>query len=359
MEIDVEVVNVTKKFGEFVAVDGASFAIPKGEFFSLLGPSGCGKTTIMRMISGFGQQTSGEIRIAGRDMAGIKPYQRPTNLVFQHLALFPHMTVARNIAFGLEMAGETRSTILTKVSDALDLVQLQGYADRRINQLSGGQKQRVAIARALVKRPTVLLLDEPLGALDLKLREQMQIELKRIQREAGATFIYVTHDQREAITMSDKIAVINRGRIEQIDTASAIYERPRTLFVAGFIGDTNLLQGRLAGVDSGLGVVEIGTSQIRVPLNFEATAGDAISLSIRPEHLHLNPPLEGASNTVSARVEDVIYLGSLSHYRLVLNGGTVLTAEVQNRSKVSVNRGDTASVSWQPEDAIAFPVGRG
>ncbi|WP_245362180.1 ABC transporter ATP-binding protein [Rhizobium sp. NXC14] len=359
MEIDVEVVNVTKTFGEFVAVNDVSFAIPKGEFFSLLGPSGCGKTTIMRMISGFGQQTSGQIRIAGRDMSGIKPYQRPTNLVFQHLALFPHLSVARNIAFGLEMAGERRPAILTKVAEALDLVQLQGYADRRIDQLSGGQRQRVAIARALVKRPTVLLLDEPLGALDLKLREQMQIELKRIQREAGTTFIYVTHDQREAITMSDKIAVINKGRIEQIDTASAIYEHPSTSFVAGFIGDTNFLHGRLTSVSSGHGVVAIGSSEVQVPLNFIAVAGDAITLSVRPEHLHLGPASNGACNSFSARVDDVIYLGSLSHYRLALDGGIFLTAEVQNRSNAPISRGDATTVSWKPEAATAFPAVRG
>ena len=355
-EFDVEVVNLTKAFDDFTAVDDVSFSIPKGDFFSLLGPSGCGKTTIMRMISGFERQTSGQIRIAGRDMSGIKPYQRPTNLVFQHLALFPHLSVARNIAFGLEMSGESPTTIRSKVADMLDLVHLQGFADRRISQLSGGQKQRVAIARALVNRPTVLLLDEPLGALDLKLREQMQLELKRIQREVGTTFIYVTHDQREAITMSNKIAVINKGRIEQLDTAPEIYERPGTSFVAEFIGETNLLTGDVVAVSEGAGTLAIGEAKVRLPLNYDATPGTRVTLSVRPERLSLEEHPADTKNTLPAVIDDVIYLGSLSHYQLALNDGTVLTAEIQNRSDALLDRGTAVTVSWNPGEAIAFPA---
>jgi len=214
--IDIELKNVTKRFGDVVAVDNVSLTIEKGEFFSLLGSSGCGKTTILRMISGFEELTDGEIHIGGEPMKNSPPFRRPTNLVFQQHALFPHMSVFKNIGFGLEMKGFSKDTIKEKVNDALDLIELRGFADRRINQLSGGQQQRVAIARALINNPTVLLLDEPLGALDLKLRNQMQLELKRIQKEVGTTFVYVTHDQGEALTMSDRIAVMNSGIIEQI-----------------------------------------------------------------------------------------------------------------------------------------------
>ena len=248
--IDVELTNITKRFGSVVAVNDVSFGIRKGEFFSLLGPSGCGKTTIMRMVSGFETPTSGTIRIGEEEMQDRPAFRRPTNLVFQHLALFPHMTVFKNIAFGLEMARVSKAEARTRVGEMLDLIQLSEYGERRIDQLSGGQMQRVAIARALVNRPTVLLLDEPLGALDLKLREQMQLELKRIQREIGTTFVYVTHDQKEAITMSNRIAVMNHGVVEQIGDASEIYENPNTAFVANFIGETNLFQGRVGASDA-------------------------------------------------------------------------------------------------------------
>ena len=300
VRFDVEVSHLTKRFGDFAAIDDVSFAIQPGEFFSLLGPSGCGKTTIMRMIAGFEPPTAGSVHIAGRDMSGIKPFQRPTNLVFQHLALFPHLSVARNIAFGLEMNGVSKDEIRSKVADMLDLVHLAGFGERRISNLSGGQKQRVAIARVLVNRPTVLLLDEPLGALDLKLREQMQLELKRIQREVGTTFIYVTHDQKEAITMSNKIAVINHGRIEQMDSSAAIYERPRTAFVASFIGEAKLLAGTLTARAGSVGTIALGDAEIRAELDFEVRPGDRISLSIRPERLRLgdrrrtqSPPRHG------------------------------------------------------------------
>ena len=359
-EFDVEVANLTKRFGDFTAVDDVSFSIPRGEFFSLLGPSGCGKTTIMRMISGFEHPTSGSVRIAGRDMAGIKPYQRPTNLVFQHLSLFPHLSVGRNISFGLEMAGVPKAEVRRQVAEMLDLVHLEGFGERRINHLSGGQKQRVAIARALVNRPTVLLLDEPLGALDLKLREQMQLELKRIQREVGTTFIYVTHDQKEAITMSNKIAVVNHGRIEQMDTSDAIYERPITAFVAGFIGETNLFEGALLERQGDTGTIRLADTTIRIHIDFEARPGDRISLSVRPERLRLSPyGTDDGLNRLSATIDDLIYFGSLTHYRLAAGDGTIITAEVQNSGDMArPRRGMAVEVAWRPEHAIAFPSAR-
>ena len=354
-DYDVEVINLTKRFGDFTAVDDVSFAGPKGEFFSLLGPSGCGKTTIMRMISGFEQPTAGAVRIAGQDMSGVKPYKRPTNLVFQHLSLFPHLSVAKNISFGLEMSGESDSSIRSKVGGMLDLVHLSDFGDRKISQLSGGQKQRVAIARALVNQPTVLLLDEPLGALDLKLREQMQLELKRIQREVGTTFIYVTHDQKEAITMSNKIAVVNNGRIEQVDNSATIYERPKTSFVAGFIGETNLMEGTLESLEGNSGIVRVKGIQVRAAINFNAAPGDKITLSVRPERLHINAASTQGMNYLEAVIEDEIYLGSLSHYRVALEDQSVFSVEVQNRSdRTHHERGTKVQIAWMPDDAITF-----
>ena len=309
----------------------------------------------MRMISGFEQPTAGTVRIAGQDMSGVKPYKRPTNLVFQHLSLFPHLSVAKNISFGLEMSGESKTSISTKVGNMLDLVHLTEFGNRKISQLSGGQKQRVAIARALVNQPTVLLLDEPLGALDLKLREQMQLELKRIQREVGTTFIYVTHDQKEAITMSNKIAVVNNGRIEQLDSSATIYERPKTSFVAGFIGETNLIEGTLESLEEKIGVIRVKGTQIRAIINFDTVLGDTITLSIRPEHLQINAKIKEGMNHLSATIDDEIYLGSLSHYRAILDDESVVAVEVQNRSdRRRHERGTKVQLAWMPDDAITF-----
>jgi spermidine/putrescine transport system ATP-binding protein len=241
--IDVELQGVRKSFREVVAVDGVSLRIERGEFFSLLGPSGCGKTTTLRMIAGFEHPTEGEVLIQGRAMGETPPFARNVNTVFQHYALFPHMTVAENVGFGLKMKGRKRSEIETRMSEALELVRLSGYEQRRPRQLSGGQQQRVALARALINHPAVLLLDEPLGALDLKLRKEMQTELKRLQKSVGITFIYVTHDQEEALTMSDRIAVMNGGQVEQVGLPEEIYERPQSRFVADFIGETNFIEG--------------------------------------------------------------------------------------------------------------------
>ncbi|MES0883942.1 ABC transporter ATP-binding protein [Roseibium sp. SCP14] len=355
LQPDVELTGITKHFGSVVAVDNVSFAIPRGDFFSLLGPSGCGKTTIMRMISGFEQPTRGTIEIAGQNMSGKKPYERPTNLVFQHLSLFPHMSVAQNIAFGLEMKRTSRTETDRQVARMLELVHLADYGQRKISQLSGGQKQRVAIARALVNAPAVLLLDEPLGALDLKLREQMQLELKRIQREVGTTFIYVTHDQKEAITMSDKIAVVNHGRIEQMDSAVEIYENPKTAFVANFIGETNLLEGNLSLVNGSAATVSLPGVDIRAALNFKAAKGTGVSLSVRPESLVMGQGATSATNRLNTRIEDIVYLGSMAHYRLVSQEGLRFTAEVTQKAMAELPvRGETVLIGWEPEDGRLF-----
>ncbi len=354
--IDVELVNVTKSFGAVVAVDEVSFGIRKGEFFSLLGPSGCGKTTIMRMISGFEQPTSGNILIGGQDMAKSPPYRRPTNLVFQHLALFPHMTVFKNIAFGLEMKGVSRDEARKRVGEMLDLIQLPDYGERRVSQLSGGQKQRVAIARALVNRPTVLLLDEPLGALDLKLREQMQLELKRIQREIGTTFVYVTHDQKEAITMSNRIAVMNHGVVEQIGDSNEIYENPNTAFVANFIGETNLFRGRVASASGHDATVDCDGLTLRATGRRPLNAGEAVSVSVRPEKLVAGEEAEACENAFDAEVVETIYLGSQTTYITRLPGGATLNVLIQNAERARFfKEGERIRVGWRAEKGVVIP----
>jgi spermidine/putrescine transport system ATP-binding protein len=268
--IAVELRDVIKRFGDVVAVDHVSLRILDGEFFSLLGPSGCGKTTTLRMIAGFEQPTEGEVFIASRAVAGVPAFERNTNMVFQNYALFPHMTVAQNVAFGLEMKRVPRAEISQRVTGALEMVRLPGMEDRRPKQLSGGQQQRVALARALVNRPSVLLLDEPLGALDLKLRKEMQLELKDLQHRVGITFVYVTHDQEEALTMSDRIAVMHEGRVLQIGSPTEIYERPTCRFVADFIGETNFLDGEVVGRENGQVAVKIRPElTVRVPAGEE------------------------------------------------------------------------------------------
>jgi len=338
---DVELVNVTKRFGSFTAVDNISFGIKKGEFFSLLGPSGCGKTTTLRMISGFEVPTEGAVYIAGEPMNDVPPFRRPTNLVFQHLALFPHMNVFDNIAFGLRMKKMPEEDIRKDVSEMLDIVELGDFGKRRISQLSGGQKQRVAIARALVNHPTVLLLDEPLGALDLKLRILMQIELKKIQDKVGTTFVYVTHDQGEAITMSDRIAVMNKGIIEQIGTSDEIYEKPRTKFVADFIGETNLLEGTVCDE----AVVVDG---LPFHVSSECKEGQKFYLSIRPEKLMVGKNIV-ADNVFEGKVEDVIYKGSMTIYRVRLHDRVALTVQVQNVEAGVFAKGEKVSVGCRKD----------
>jgi spermidine/putrescine transport system ATP-binding protein len=265
-EVDVRLVDVTKKFGEHVAVDRINLEVEDGEFFSLLGPSGCGKTTTLRMIGGFEQPTSGLIELKGQDVTWLPPFKRDVNTVFQNYALFPHLTIFENVAFGLRRKAVKGNEVKRRVTEMLKLVELPGFESRRPNQISGGQAQRVALARALINRPAVLLLDEPLGALDLKLRKQMQVELKRIQQEVGITFIYVTHDQEEAMTMSDRIAVMNRGHYEQLGDPEVLYERPMTRFVAGFLGVSNLLPATVIGRDGTYASAKLAAeTEIRVP----------------------------------------------------------------------------------------------
>jgi spermidine/putrescine transport system ATP-binding protein len=356
-DVDIQLRRVTKRFGRVTAVDDVSFTVQRGSFFSLLGPSGCGKTTILRMISGFEAPSEGEILISGRSMAGVPAYRRPTNLVFQHLSLFPHLSVSENIGFGLEMKKVAKSAIGREIAAMLELIELPGFGDRRIHQLSGGQQQRVAIARALINKPTVVLLDEPLGALDLKLRNQMQLELKRIQREVGTTFVYVTHDQGEAITMSDHMAVMNQGRIEQIGPCEEIYDRPQTAFVAGFIGETNFLDGEIESIRDSKAVIR--AHGLRVETASGGTASGPATLCIRPEKIRLGRNLGNMANVFPARVVEVVYQGGSSTYTVELENGLRLTATAQNADEeMRFAEDENVRVGWRPENAVVIPGGR-
>ena len=347
--VDVELRNVSKKFGEFVAVDDISFQVEKGSFFSLLGPSGCGKTTTLRMIAGFEEPTSGELYVGGELMSGVPPFRRPTNLIFQHLALFPHMNVYENIAFGLRMSKTPTNEIQKRVTEILAILHLPGLEKRKIKELSGGQQQRVAIARALVNQPTVLLLDEPLGPLDLKLREEMVMELKRIQREVGTTFVYVTHDQGEALTMSNKIAVMNEGKIEQIGSPDEIYERPNTAFVASFIGRSNVIKGRY--VDGAIDVDGLG----RIGISSEMENGSSVLVSVKPEKVVLGRELPELDNAFRATVRDVYYQGPNTSYKVELENGLVLSVLVQNLHGTELfSQDEHVKVGWNKEDSIAM-----
>jgi putative spermidine/putrescine transport system ATP-binding protein len=324
--------GVVKRFGDVVAVDGVDLEVREGEFFSMLGPSGSGKTTCLRMIAGFETPTAGRIALGGRYVTGLAPYEREVNTVFQDYALFPHMTVADNVGYGLMVRKVPRAERRRLVGDALEMVRLTEYGDRKPAQLSGGQRQRVALARALVMRPKVLLLDEPLGALDLKLRQAMQIELKEIQGEVKLTFIYVTHDQEEALTMSDRLAVFNRGRIEQVGSPADVYERPATGFVAGFVGVSNVLEGETAA----------------------AIAGDPHPFTIRPEKISMHEfdvPVDGDSCTATGHVREVVYLGATTRYIVELDVGGSLVVMEQNLTTSSMEalqvRGKAVRLIWR------------
>jgi len=324
--------KVSRHFGDVKAVDFVDMDIRGGEFFSLLGPSGSGKTTCLRLIAGFDRPTFGQILLYGQDVSNLPPYERDVNTVFQDYALFPHMTVGENIAYGLMVKKVSKTERERRVGEMLELVQLSGLAGRKPNQLSGGQRQRVALARALINSPKVLLLDEPLGALDLKLRQQMQVELKALQKRVGITFIFVTHDQEEALTMSDRIAVFNRGKIEQVGTPSEIYEHPATAFVAGFVGISNLVSGELA----------------------QRITGSDVTFSIRPEKIHLADPDEiaGADQiVVDGCVRDIVYLGLYTRYLVELEGGGDLVVVEQNLSTTSMDvltlKGKQVHLSWK------------
>ena len=342
-------VEVVKEFAEVRAVDGISLEIPRGAFFALLGPSGCGKTTTLRMIGGFEEPTEGQIYLGDRDVVGLPPYKRDVNTVFQSYALFPHMTVAENVAFGLERRRIGKTERRSRVREVLELVDLAGREDRRPKQLSGGQQQRVALARAIVCNPRVLLLDEPLGALDLKLRKQMQLELKGIQNEVGITFVHVTHDQEEAMTMADTIAVMNQGRIEQLGSPADLYEQPRTAFVAGFLGKSNLLAGTVAGD----GVVRlVDGSEIRASTNGDV---GAVSIGVRPEKIRLG---ETGVNTLSGTVKESAYIGVATEVVVATPVGelTVFHQNVEAGGGAPAP-GSQVTLSWASE--ATFVVDRG
>jgi spermidine/putrescine transport system ATP-binding protein len=332
----VELLDVVKTFGNVRAVDHVSINIEDGEFFSLLGPSGCGKTTTLRIIAGFEMPTAGEVHIGGQRQGFRPPFQRPVNTVFQHYALFPHMTVVENVAFGLEMRKLPKADIGRRVGEALELVHLSGMETRRPKQLSGGQQQRVALARALVNHPKVLLLDEPLGALDLKLRKAMQVELKALQDQVGITFVYVTHDQEEALTMSDRIAVMNEGQVLQLGRPEDIYEHPSNRFVADFIGETNLLPARVRSTEPNITVEIAGGVPVRAgSMEVGLTVGSPALLSVRPEKLNLFEPSDPMPDIaghaiVPGRVERLVYVGTDTHHTIRIGDGTKLVARVQN-----------------------------
>ncbi len=350
----VELVHLSKTYGGLRAVDDLSLQIKEGEFFSILGPSGCGKTTTLRLIAGFETPTSGEIYLHGQPISGVPAFQRPINTVFQNYALFPHMTVAQNVAFGLEMQRLPRKEIDHRVREALEQVRMADRANSRPHQLSGGQQQRVALARALVNRPSVLLLDEPLGALDLKLRKAMQLELKQIQQEVGITFIYVTHDQEEALTMSDRIAVMGHGRVLQCATPEEIYERPQSRYVADFIGETNFLEGELVSLNGTARVqLEPDLHIAAAPCERAISEGAAVTVAIRPEKIALSAT-NGDPKALRGTIREAIYIGTDMRYVVRLGERTEIVARSQNlgaERDQRFRRGDVVYVSWAAENA--------
>ncbi|MEM3404376.1 MAG: ABC transporter ATP-binding protein [Nitrososphaeria archaeon] len=352
MSYDVELLNVVKKYGNTTAVDNVSFYIKPGEFFSLLGPSGCGKSTTLRLISGFEEPTYGDVKIGGHIVNDVPAYKRNVGMVFQSLALFPHLTVGANIAFGLKLKKLTKDEIDRRVDSILDLVELRDYRNRKINELSGGQRQRVALARALVIEPSVLCLDEPLGALDLKLRIQMQTEIKRIHDKTNNTFIYVTHDQGEAMAMSDRIAVMNNGKIEQIGTPKEVYERPKTKFVAQFVGESNLLTGKCL---EGNKVVVNGFELKGIFPN--ELCGKEIYISIKPEKIMVAKShyVRKFDNSIEGKIEDFIYRGDDTIYKISIGDKFELSARAQSIG-TQFSKGENIFVSWNVEDAVILPM---
>jgi spermidine/putrescine transport system ATP-binding protein len=351
---EIRLVDLAKHFRDVRAVDDVSLDIRAGEFFSLLGPSGCGKTTTLRMIGGFELPTGGRVELRGRDVTYDPPDKRPVNMVFQNYALFPHLDVANNIAFGMKRKHVPKDEIGRRTEEALELVHLTGYGKRKPNQLSGGQQQRVALARALVNRPNVLLLDEPLGALDLKLRKRLQIELKRIQTEVGITFVYVTHDQEEALTMSDRIAVMNRGKVEQLGTPEELYDRPSTRFVADFIGTTNLLHGTVEEVGRDTATVRLDSGDSCRIGGIGREAGQAVDISLRPEAIAVRA-IDGdvPAPDIGAVVEQVAYLGNAVQYLIRTRGGLGMTILSPKTGPRLVPEQGVA-LSWSPPEALVL-----
>ncbi len=353
--VAVELSGVTKRFGEFVAVDDLSLDIYEGEFFSLLGPSGCGKTTTLRMIAGFEEPTEGSISVAGEQVQGVPPYHRPVNTVFQSYAIFPHLNVFDNVAFGLRRSGVKGEELDTRVTEACEMVQLSGFEKRKPTMLSGGQQQRVALARALVNRPKVLLLDEPLGALDLKLRKELQLELRNLQHEVGITFVYVTHDQEEALTMSDRIAVMNEGKVQQIADPTTLYELPKNSFVANFIGQTNVFSGTVESV-SGDRVTLRTTKGMRLEAVSQEGAGVEVGAeaqaAVRPEKVRLGGDGDNAS---TAEIRQIVYLGVSTQYIAELPGGEKLVLYQQNAHDAeNPGVGEEVPVSWDARNCLVL-----
>jgi putative spermidine/putrescine transport system ATP-binding protein len=348
-----ELAGVRKRYDSLVAVDDLDLALEAGEFLTLLGPSGSGKTTTLMMVAGLQQPDAGSIRLNGVSVASLPPYRRDVGMVFQNYALFPHMTVRRNVAFPLEMRGTPAAEIARLVDEALALVKLPDHGERLPKQLSGGQQQRVALARAMVYRPALLLMDEPLGALDRKLREQLQLEIKRVHRERSISVLYVTHDQEEALTMSDRIAVFNKGRIEQIGTPEELYDRPATRFVASFIGDTNLLAGRVLGVAGGICEIETAAGRIAASARTPLEAGAAVFVAVRPERVVLAPVQEAGGGLEGVIIEQV-FLGTSRKYVVRLADGTELVVLRPISDPPFEQAAPTVRVSWPPEKATAF-----
>jgi len=359
MTPDLECVDLVKRFGDTTAVDDVSFSVPPGSFFSILGPSGCGKTTIMRMIAGFLEPTSGDIRIKGGTVLDTPPNKRPVNMVFQHLALFPMMTIADNIGYGLRRQGMAKAQIARKVDEALERIGLPGIGARKVDELSGGQKQRVAIARCMVLEPDVLLLDEPLGALDLKLREHMKIELKTLQAAFDTTFVYITHDQSEALVMSDQIAVMKAGRFEQVGTGPDLYYRPDTPFVAGFIGEANRWTGRIDRVEGAVLEMRTGTGlALRATAAGALSKGDAAEIFVRPESVHLAASAEALAqfdNRLQGTVTSILFNGAASRVLVEDDAGETLEVTLpQTGEFASLKRGDIVHIGWGAAQATCF-----
>jgi len=365
MSADVELQNISINFGDFYAAKDVSVMIKKGEFFSFLGPSGCGKTTILRTISGFLEPSQGTVLIGGKNMAGIGPNKRPTSLIFQNLALFPLMSVADNISFSLEVRGHSKADRRARAEELLGLVALEGQGDKKVHELSGGQRQRVAIARALAIEPEVLLLDEPLSALDLKLRQKMRSELRAIQKRVGITFIYITHDQGEALTMSDRIAVMNEGRIEQVDTCQAVYEQPKTPFVASFVGENNPFYGEVTAhndrqvevvCDGNKFVADISGNDHKE--SKKLTVGQKIILFVRPESISIKNSKAKMQNSFSARIDSIEFEGHLQNIFLTTDSGMKVRLSVPNSESTShLTAGQTMELTFSAQKAVVLPEG--
>ncbi len=352
---DLHLVNLTKSFGDFKAVDNLSLTIPAGSFFALLGPSGCGKTTTLRMVAGLEEPTSGQIKLGQEDVTNLPPYKRWVNTVFQSYALFPHLTIYENVAFGLRR--QKAKDIDNQVKAMLELVELTTQAQKKPQQLSGGQQQRVAVARALINEPDVLLLDEPLGALDLKLRRQMQLELKRIQTEVGITFVHVTHDQEEAMTMADTIAVMNEGKIEQMGSPVQIYEHPKTAFVANFLGQTNLFEGTVAGVEGDELAVKVKDVTLYVPLNSTEIRSGRIVFGVRPEKVKIVDQGKTGlpKNQINGSIKLTAFVGVSTQYEVITNWGQEISAFEQNIDPSDLGRpGQAVTLAWEPRHTFVL-----